>query len=79
MTATSATSLTDPDGLVNGDSIKYQQDWYAARGFVKNQVNVDTFVDNSYAEHVRATLAGWGTAPTSMDLRASSPNACPYG
>jgi NitT/TauT family transport system substrate-binding protein len=47
----------DPDGLVNGDSIKDQQAWYAAHGFVKNQVNVDTVVDNSYAEHARATLA----------------------
>jgi ABC-type nitrate/sulfonate/bicarbonate transport system substrate-binding protein len=47
----------DPDGLVNGDSITDQQDWYAAHGFVKNQVNVDTVVDNSYAEHARATLA----------------------
>jgi NitT/TauT family transport system substrate-binding protein len=47
----------DPDGLVNGDSIKDQQDWYAAHGFVKNQVNVDTVVDNSYAEHARAALA----------------------
>jgi hypothetical protein len=47
----------DPDGLVNADSIKDQQDWYAEHGFVKNQVNVDTVVDNSYAEHARATLA----------------------
>ena len=47
----------DPDGLVNGDSIKDQQDWYAAHGFVKNPVNVDTVVDNSYGEDARAALA----------------------
>jgi ABC-type nitrate/sulfonate/bicarbonate transport system substrate-binding protein len=52
-----APAAVDPDGLVNGDSIKDQQDWYAAHGFVKNEVNVDTVVDNSYAEHARATLA----------------------
>lgn len=47
----------DPDGFVNGDSIKDQQDWYAAHGFVKSPVNIDTVVDNSFAERARATLA----------------------
>jgi len=43
--------------LATADSSKDQQDWYAKHGFVKNQVDVDTVVDNSYAEHARATLA----------------------
>ena len=47
----------DPDGLVNRDSIKDQQDWYVAHGLVKKTVDVDAVVDNSFAERAGATLA----------------------
>jgi len=46
----------DPDGLVNGPSLKNEQDWYAEHGFVKTPVDVDTVVDNSFAEHARDML-----------------------
>ena len=47
----------DNDGLVDGDSLKHQQDWYMAHGFVKTAANIDQVVDNSFAQHARATLA----------------------
>jgi ABC-type nitrate/sulfonate/bicarbonate transport system substrate-binding protein len=47
----------DPDGFVNGNSIKDQQDWYAAHGLVNKPVNIEAVVDNSFAERARATLA----------------------
>ena len=47
----------DPDGLVNGDSLKEQQEWYVAHGFVKSPVNIDAVVDNSFAERARVSLA----------------------
>jgi NitT/TauT family transport system substrate-binding protein len=46
----------DPDGLVNGPSLKAEQDWYADHGFVKTPVNTDEVVDNSFAEHARDML-----------------------
>ena len=47
----------DADGLVDGDSLKHQQDWYMAHGFVKTAASVDQVVDNSFAEHARTALA----------------------
>jgi NitT/TauT family transport system substrate-binding protein len=46
----------DPNGFVNGDSLKQQQDWYAAHGFIKTPVNIDDVVDNSFAERARDAL-----------------------
>ena len=46
----------DPDGLVNGPSLKNEQEWYAAHGFIKTPVDTDDVVDNSFAEHARDTL-----------------------
>jgi NitT/TauT family transport system substrate-binding protein len=47
----------DPDGLVNADSLKHQQDWYMQHGFVKSLADVDKLVDNSFVEHARTVLA----------------------
>jgi NitT/TauT family transport system substrate-binding protein len=47
----------DADGLVNGPSLKGEQDWYAAHGFIKTPVDVDEVVDNGFAEHARDALA----------------------
>jgi NitT/TauT family transport system substrate-binding protein len=46
----------DPDGLVNTDSLKHQQEWYIAHGFIKTPADVDKTVDNSFAEHARTVL-----------------------
>jgi NitT/TauT family transport system substrate-binding protein len=46
----------DPDGLVNGPSLKDEQDWYQSHGFVKTPVDMDKVVDNSFAEHARDML-----------------------
>ena len=47
----------DPDGLVNGDSLKQQQAWYVAHGFVKTPVNIDDVVDNTFAARAKDTLS----------------------
>jgi NitT/TauT family transport system substrate-binding protein len=47
----------DPDGLVNADSLKHQQDWYMQHGFVKAAADIDKVVDNSFAEHAKSALA----------------------
>jgi NitT/TauT family transport system substrate-binding protein len=47
----------DPDGLVNADSLKHQQDWYMQHGFVKTAADIDKTVDNSFAERARSALA----------------------
>jgi ABC-type nitrate/sulfonate/bicarbonate transport system substrate-binding protein len=47
----------DPDGLVNGDSLKHQQDWYMQHGFIKTAADIDKVVDNSFVEQAKATLA----------------------
>jgi NitT/TauT family transport system substrate-binding protein len=46
----------DPDGLVNGPSLKDEQEWYQSHGFVKTPVDIDKVVDNSFAEHARDML-----------------------
>jgi NitT/TauT family transport system substrate-binding protein len=46
----------DANGFVNGDSLKQQQDWYAAHGFIKTPVNIDDVVDNSFAERAKDGL-----------------------
>jgi NitT/TauT family transport system substrate-binding protein len=46
----------DPDGLVNGPSLKDEQDWYAAHGYIKTPVQVENVVDNSFAQHARDVL-----------------------
>jgi NitT/TauT family transport system substrate-binding protein len=46
----------DPDGLVNGSSLKDEEEWYAAHGFVKTPVDTDKVVDNTFAEHARDAL-----------------------
>jgi NitT/TauT family transport system substrate-binding protein len=46
----------DPNGFVNGDSLKRQQDWYAAHGLIKATVNIDDVVDNTFAERARDAL-----------------------
>jgi NitT/TauT family transport system substrate-binding protein len=46
----------DPDGLVNGPSLKDEQDWYQSHGFVKTPTDIDKVVDNSFAEHARDML-----------------------
>jgi len=47
----------DADGLVDAESLKHQQDWYIAHGFVKTAANVDEVVDNSFVQHAKSTLA----------------------
>jgi hypothetical protein len=51
-----APTTVDADGLVNGPSLKDEQDWYAAHGFIKTPVNIEDVVDNSFAEHARGVL-----------------------
>ena len=47
----------DPDGLVNADSLKHQQDWYMQHGFIKTAADIDKVVDNSFVERAKTSLA----------------------
>ena len=52
-------SYIDPNGRLNLDSIKDQQDWWAAQGEVPTKVPVERLVDMSFIEHAIKVLGEW--------------------
>ncbi|MBI4321299.1 MAG: ABC transporter substrate-binding protein [Chloroflexi bacterium] len=48
----------DPDGRVMIDSLKFDQDWYMAKGFQKEKADIDKLVDTSFAKYAVEQLGG---------------------
>jgi len=46
----------NPDGRINANDVKSQQDWYVGRGEVQQPIDVNQAVDNTFAEFALSVL-----------------------
>lgn len=46
----------DPNGRINVQGLKSDQEWYASHGMIKTKINIDQFVDQSFVDHATKTL-----------------------
>ena len=46
----------DPDGRINAESAAFDMNWYLEGGHIERPIDLDQFIDVSYADHAVAQL-----------------------
>jgi NitT/TauT family transport system substrate-binding protein len=46
----------NPDGYINAEGMRADQEWYLARGVLRERVDLDNLIDNQYVEQAIARL-----------------------
>jgi len=56
-------SYMDPNGTVERESLRQQQDWHARQGNIPRKVNIDEIIDERLVKHAIGELGLAGTKP----------------